>query len=408
MLYDLEAEECVLGAALLSRQAVEAISVMLVSSDFGSPSRGAIFDAITSLYRQGAAIDAKTVADELRTRGTADKATVSDLIALQSNVPSTGSAARYAQIVARFALMRRLAAEGTELAHAATDVTRDPGELLDSHRARLLDIDSPVLATNPGDLEVDEFLNRPAEGRSPFVIDKMLRRDWRVMITAPEGRGKSVLIRQLTVCAAYGLHPFTLEPGIAVPTLLVDLENPSDVVHDWLHKLTTQAKRTSTGERATASLWHRPGGIDLRKRADRLAFEDVIRRRRPEIVALGPLYKSYTRRAQETEEQVASEVQQVLDDLRTRYNFALVIEHHAAKAQSGIRDLAPYGSSLWLRWPELGLKLVPVAGIGSDENTLRIERWRGDRATAFWPDELVRGDVWPFVGRMTTVTRSAR
>ena len=73
------------------------------------------------------------------------------------------------------------------------------------------------------------------------------------------------------------------------------------------------------------AFWRRPGGVDLRKRADRLAFEDVLRRRRPRLVCLGPVYKSYQRRGSESDEQVATEVQQVLDDLRTRFRFALVL-----------------------------------------------------------------------------------
>jgi hypothetical protein len=125
-------------------------------------------------------------------------------------------------------------------------------------------------------------------------------------------------------------------------------------------------------------------------------LESILRRRRPELVAFGPFYKSYSRKASESDEQVAAEVQEVLDDLRTRFSFALVGEHHAPKAQQGHRDLSPFGSSLWLRWPELGLKLVPMV---DRPGALRVQRWRGDRAEVRWPDELHRDRVWPFVGK---------
>ncbi|MBK9178745.1 MAG: site-specific DNA-methyltransferase [Acidimicrobiales bacterium] len=89
------------------------------------------------------------------------------------------------------------------------------------------------------------------------------------------------------------------------------------------------------------------------------------------------------------------EVQHVLDDLRTRYRFALLVEHHAPKRQAGVRELAPYGSSLWLRWPELGLKLIPT----DDTNrVMDVGRWRGDRRQSGWPARLERGTPWPWVG----------
>jgi replicative DNA helicase len=395
MLFDLEAEQCVIGAALLSRSATETMLGMLGAYDFGAPHHATIFDAIASLYRQGAAVDSKTVLDELVTQGTTWPQAQSDLVLLLANVPAISSAPRYCEIVSRYALRRRIAAEATELANGAKDPTVDPGELLDAHRVRLADIDSPIMANDPDDLELDEFLARPIEQRAPWAVPGLLRVGHRVIVTAPEGAGKSTLLRQLGVLPAFGVHPLTFDAIEPTPTLVVDLENPVDVVHLAVRHLVAQAERQSS-ERAPASLWLRPGGIDLRTRRDRVAFEAVLRRRRPELVSLGPIYKAYSRKASESDELVASEIQAVLDDLRTRFAFALVAEHHSPKASNGHRDLGPFGSSLWLRWPEVGIKLVP--GTGDKRGVLTIGRWRGDRTTTAWPDELHRSDIWPWCG----------
>ena len=52
----------------------------------------------------------------------------------------------------------------------------------------------------------------------------------------------------------------------------------------------------------------------------------------------------------------------MLDDLRTRFGFALVLEHHAPKPRGGRRDLLPFGSQRWLARPELGIRLKSSRG----------------------------------------------
>jgi replicative DNA helicase len=72
------------------------------------------------------------------------------------------------------------------------------------------------------------------------------------------------------------------------------------------------------------------------------------------------------------------------------------LEHHAPHGEtSKIREMRPFGSSLWLRWPEFGLALKR----DPDRRTsLKVGRWRGDRVNADWPKRLDRGTVWPWVG----------
>src|SRR5919199_6138711 len=71
--HNLQAEESLLGAMLLSRDAiVAAVEVQLSADDFYKPSHGHIFDAITSLYAQGDPADPVTVAESLSRAGVLD------------------------------------------------------------------------------------------------------------------------------------------------------------------------------------------------------------------------------------------------------------------------------------------------------------------------------------------------
>lgn len=393
--YDLVAEENVVGACLIARSAVDAVSRVLVASDFGSPNLAAAFAAICRLHMGGGAVDPTTVADQLKVDGGAWEGALLDLMRWMTDVPTTAGATTYAGIVGRFAAKRALHALSLDLAQAAADPTRDPGDVADEVSGRLAALDSPAIVGRAGDVEFADLLAEGDDVHGAPVVPGLLAEDDRVVMVAPEGVGKSELARQLVTTVAWGVHPFTGRPIPSMPTLLVDLENPRGLVRTRLGRLTTTAAMQATAARSPAVLWHRPGGIDLRKRADRIVFEDVLRRNRPRLVSLGPVYKAYTRQARETDENVAAEVQAVLDDLRTRYGFALVLEHHAPQASGGVRDLRPFGSSLWLRWPEYGLKLTPAR---DRPRALVVGRWRGDRSEADWPDELHRGDVWPWAG----------
>src|SRR5438270_12675052 len=70
--HNLEAEESLLGAMLLSRDAIAAAVEGCSSEDFYRPIHGHIFDAITTLYVQCEGIDSVTVANEFALAGLLD------------------------------------------------------------------------------------------------------------------------------------------------------------------------------------------------------------------------------------------------------------------------------------------------------------------------------------------------
>ena len=140
--HNLEAEESLLGAMLLSRDAiVAATEVGVTANDFYKPAHGHVFDAITSLYAIGEPPDPVTVGEELNRAGLlAAIGGPSVLVTLQARTPSTSSAGRYARIVSEHALLRRLIAVGGEIAEVGYSLPEDVAAAVDRAEALVFDV----------------------------------------------------------------------------------------------------------------------------------------------------------------------------------------------------------------------------------------------------------------------------
>ena len=140
--YNLEAEESLLGAMLLSRDAIGAASEVGVSADdFYKSAHAHVYDAITSLYSAGEPADPVTVGEELRRAGLlADVGGPGLLVSLQVRTPATSSAARYARIVSEHALLRRLISVAGEIAEMGYRVPDDVAEAVDRAEALVFDV----------------------------------------------------------------------------------------------------------------------------------------------------------------------------------------------------------------------------------------------------------------------------
>ena len=130
--HNLQAEESLLGAMLLSRDAIAAAVETCGAEDFYKPAHGHVFDAVCSLYGQGEPADPVTVADELRRADLLDDiGGPATLISLQANTPATTNAARYARIVEEHALLRRLIGVASEIAEMGYSLPDDISAAID-------------------------------------------------------------------------------------------------------------------------------------------------------------------------------------------------------------------------------------------------------------------------------------
>lgn len=114
--HNLEAEESLLGAMLLSREAIAIAAEMVQTEHFYKPAHAHVFDAITALYGAGASVDIVTVAEELERAGLLDQiGGRASLVSIQASTPATSNAGRYAKIVEELAVLRRLIVTGGEI-----------------------------------------------------------------------------------------------------------------------------------------------------------------------------------------------------------------------------------------------------------------------------------------------------
>ena len=126
---NLEAEESVLGAMLLSATAIGAVTEVLQASDFYRDSHGTIYQAALALYGKGEPVDAITLANELDERSELERVGGTAKIAeLAAVVPATSNAEHYARIVKEMATLRGLVRVGQEIQRLGQ--TR-PGETTD-------------------------------------------------------------------------------------------------------------------------------------------------------------------------------------------------------------------------------------------------------------------------------------
>jgi replicative DNA helicase len=140
--HNLEAEESLLGAMLLSRDAiVAAVEAQLGASDFYKPAHGHVYEAVTSLYAQGEPVDPVTVAEELRRAGLLEAVGGGAvLISLQSGTPATSNATRYATIVEEYSLLRRLISVAGEIAEIGYGLPEDVTAAVDAAEALVFDV----------------------------------------------------------------------------------------------------------------------------------------------------------------------------------------------------------------------------------------------------------------------------
>jgi replicative DNA helicase len=128
--HNLEAEESLLGAMMLSREAITAaVEARLEASDFYKPAHGSIFEAAYGLHSRGEPVDPVTVAEELRRASQLDQlGGRQTLVRIQASTPASANAQHYAQIVAELSMLRRLietAGGIQEMAYAAEDAVDD-------------------------------------------------------------------------------------------------------------------------------------------------------------------------------------------------------------------------------------------------------------------------------------------
>ena len=113
---DMAAEQSVLGAMMISKDAIADVVEVLRGVDYYRPAHEEIHEAILDLYSRGEPADMVTVAGELQRRGQLQKIGGAPYLhTLAANVPIAANAGFYAEIVREKAILRRLVDAGTKI-----------------------------------------------------------------------------------------------------------------------------------------------------------------------------------------------------------------------------------------------------------------------------------------------------
>ena len=136
-----EAEQSVLGAAMLDKDALFDVLETVKSEDFYDAAHKEIYDVILDLAKKNETVDIVTVCDELKKRGSLEIAGGRAYIAsLPSNVPSAKNAVGYAKIVAEKAQLRRLIKAADEIREKSFEESEDAGYILDFAEQNIFEI----------------------------------------------------------------------------------------------------------------------------------------------------------------------------------------------------------------------------------------------------------------------------
>jgi replicative DNA helicase len=140
--HNLDAEESLLGALLLSRDVVGNVAELgLQVEHFYKPAHQHVYAAIRGLMATGQPIDVVTVADELRRAGLLDEIGGAQLLLdLQNATPAISNANRYAKIVQDTAVLRRLIGVASEIAEIAYQEPDDVTKALDEAESRVFEV----------------------------------------------------------------------------------------------------------------------------------------------------------------------------------------------------------------------------------------------------------------------------
>lgn len=172
---DIVAEQSVLGAMLLSKDAVADVIEGLREIDFYKPAHAKIFGAILDIYGKGEPADAITVANYLGKQGSlSNVGGAAYLHTLVASVPTAANASYYARIVTERSILRRLVDAGTRIAQMGYAGDAEVDSLVDRAQAEIYDVTSlrtsedymPLSDIMPGTLAEIEAI----EGRGGQLV----------------------------------------------------------------------------------------------------------------------------------------------------------------------------------------------------------------------------------------------
>ena len=394
------AERQVLGSLMQAPAVAERVWATISPSDFHHLQHGHLAAELHRRHLTGDPVSPTVLMSAAMADGTLGKIGGGPYLhELYSGVEIPLSAPLLAEDIRRASVRRELLEIASRLTQQANSDTCEPLAVATEAQAQLADVSEAELIT--GDITVPtltDFLQGDDDPED-WVIPGLLAREDRMILTGAEGLGKMMLLRQIAVCAAAGLHPFGQAPMKPQTVLLVDLENPAQIMRQTIRQMVNTARIKSGRHDVTDRVYveRRPEGLNLADPANVAWLMKRVTMTNPDILIIGPLYKLMNDNP--NDEATARACTVALDLIRTHGKCALLLEAHAGHGSAAMTDrpVRPTGSSLWLRWPEFGMGLRRSKTDDADEfRRTELVPWRGARGERDWPEQLIADPGFAF------------
>lgn len=149
-----EAEHAVLGACLISSEALGTAMELLKPEDFYEPLNGKLFGAMIEMYANNKPIDMLTVSDELKARDLYYPIGGELALAqMMSGVSTTAHIHSHAGIVRDYAFCRRMITAGQNISRIAQKPGINPSEIVSEAEAEILKASQNTESSSPVSLE---------------------------------------------------------------------------------------------------------------------------------------------------------------------------------------------------------------------------------------------------------------
>ncbi len=139
--HSIEAEQSVLGAMLLDREAIISVLESIRPEDFYKDSHREIFEAVIELFEKGEPVDLITLSEQLKQKDVLEGVGGVEYLAdLSSGVPSTANAAHYAKIIQEKSFLRKLIRICSEITDMSYESGKDILDIINQAEKGIFDL----------------------------------------------------------------------------------------------------------------------------------------------------------------------------------------------------------------------------------------------------------------------------
>lgn len=138
---NIEAEQSVLGAMLIEKEAIPKVMEILRDTDFYREAHRVIFNAMLELYNKNEAVDMITVTEILkRDNKLEDVGGIAYVTSLANAVPTAANVTYHASIIEEKSILRQLISVSTQIASMGYEANDDVKNIIDSAESKILEI----------------------------------------------------------------------------------------------------------------------------------------------------------------------------------------------------------------------------------------------------------------------------